>query len=170
MNRPESRIARYGSPDFDISRVLGPLTCRVLETAVSGDTFLIKERRSGNLSSAKILASGLPLTNDQLQLIRDAANEPCAYYNGRPIFKRLPPGQNFAIQLHAESGVLDLMLDLQNSSWGFYCGSERYQEWNWVGHHFVDIAQASFPEIASKTKGSVWQRGAIAKLEAGLEQ
>lgn len=170
MSRPKAvTIREFGSADFDIASVLGSLTRHALATAYRGNTFIIKERSEGNLASARILAAGLALNADQLQLIKDLAAEPRSYYCGRPVFRRYPPKQNFAIQLHGDSDVLDLMIDLHNPSWGFYCGTEEYQDWNWVGHHFQDIAKQSFPQFASTSKNAMWQKGVIAKLEAAIE-
>jgi len=169
VSKPETIYVEFGSADFDINSVLGPRTRQALATAHSANTFIIKERPRGNLLSATILATGLALNNDQLQLIKDMAAEPRAYYCGRPIFRRLPAKQNFAIQLNGDSIVLDLMIDLHNPSWGFYCGAEEYQDWNWVGDHFKDIAKQAFPQFASSGKDAVWQRGVITKLEAATE-
>ena len=156
----------YGSPDFDISSVLGRRTRAVLASARSGETFIIDEQKKGNLSTATVLATGRPLSADDLKLVRELTSEPRAFYTGRPRFRRWPACQNFAIQLQGEKETLDLMLDLRRSGWGFYCGSESYQRWNWVGQHFVDIAKRSFPAFASKYKKSVWKQGAIGKLKA----
>lgn len=169
MTSPETTVVEFGSVDFDIASVLGPRTRHVLATVHFGKPFIIKERSRGNLSSATILATGLPLSDDQLQLIKDMAAEPRAYYCGRPIFGRLPPKQNFAIQLNGDSEVLDLMIDLHKPSWGFYCGTEAYQDWNWVGHQFKDIAKQSFRQFSSTSKKAVWRKGVIATLEASLE-
>ena len=159
-------ILEFGSPDFDIDSVLGPRTRRILNSATSGETFIIAKRARGPLSDATVLATGNALTADDLELIRAAANEPRAYYSGSPIFRRLPPQQDFAIQLRADDGTLDLMIDLHNPSWGFYCESESYQDWHWVGYHFKDIAKASFPDYASLSDKHVWQSGVIAQLES----
>ena len=169
MTDPETIVVEFGSADFDIASVLGSRTRHALATAHCGKPFIIKERSRGNLNSATVLATGLPLSDDQIQLIKDMAAEPRAYYCGRPIFRRLPPKQNFAIQLNGDSEVLDLMIDLQNFSWGFYCGAEAYQDWNWVGHHFKDIAKQAFPQFASTSKKEIWKKGVIAELEAALE-
>ena len=76
---PEKReLISWGNPDFCVESVLGPKTRRVLEHAQSGTTFIIKRRMFGDLASSQILATGLPLTADQIQLIRDAAHEPRA--------------------------------------------------------------------------------------------
>ena len=169
MTNPDTIVVEFGSTEFDIASVLGPRTRNALAAANAANTFIIRERSRGNLSSATILASGLSLNHDQIQFIKEMAAEPRAYYCGRPIFRRLPPKQNFAIQLHSDAGVLDLMIDLHNSSWGFYCGAETYQDWNWVGHHFKDIAKRAFPQFASANKKSVWQAGVITRLEATLK-
>jgi hypothetical protein len=168
---PQGRVlVSWGSSDFPVEAVLGPKTRWALEHAQSATPFIIKRRSSGALDSAQILATGLPLTADQLQLIRDAAHEPRAYYIGRPVFKRLPPDQDFAIQLHAGSDTLDLMIGLQNRSWGFYCGDERYQAWHWVGSVFKYIAKSAFPQYASPSKQSVWRRGVLTELERAFDQ
>jgi hypothetical protein len=168
VSRPKAIVVEWGSPEFDITSVLAPGTRRALATSHRGDTFIIKERSRGNLNSATILAYGLPLTGDQVQLVKDLAAEPRAYYCGRPIFKRFPPKQNFAIQLKGGADVLDLMIDLNNPSWGFYCHNEAYQDWHWVGHHFKGIAKQAFPQFASPNTKAVWQKGVIAKLESAL--
>lgn len=169
MSEPKAISLEFGSVDFDITAALGTRTRRVLATACSGNTYIIKERSRGNLASATILASGLPLNDDALQLIKSIAAEPRSYYCGRPMFRRLPPKQNFAIQLNSDSDLLDLMIDLHNPSWGFYCGTEEYQDWNWVGPHFKDIAKQAFPEFASASKNAVWKKDEIAKLERLLD-
>jgi hypothetical protein len=163
-------LISWGNPDFSVDSVLGPKTRRVLEHAQSGTTFIIKRRMFGDLASSQILATGLPLTADQIQLIRDAAHEPRAYYTGNPIFRRLPPDQDFAIQLRAGPDSLDLMVGLHNPSWGFYCEAERYQDWHWVNSVFKSIAKAAFPEYASPSKQHVWRKGVITELERAFEQ
>lgn len=155
----------FGSPDFAIEAALGPRTREVLNNSRNGETFVIKRRSSGPLSSATTLATGKQLTAVQIELIRDAANEPRAFYNGRPIFRRPPPDQDFAIRLHADCGSLDLMIGLHNPSWGFYCGAETYQDWHWVGDLFSQIAKDAFPQFASPSNDEVWRKGAIAELE-----
>ncbi len=105
------------------------------------------------------------MSEDQLAMIRQAIFEPPrAYYAGRPLFRRLPPAPDFAIQLHAGDESLDLMLDLHNPGWGFYCGGEAYEAWNWVGSTFIQLAKDVFPDLASKDTRFVWQKGAIERL------
>ncbi len=159
-------VFEFGSPDFDIDSVLGPRTRRIVNSATNGETFIISKRSHGPLSDATILATGTPLTAKNLDLIRAAANEPRAFYNGNPIFQRLPSGQDFAIQLRAGDDTLDLMIDLLNPSWGFYCDSESYQAWHWVGQYFKDIAKASFPEFASPSAKHMWRTGVISQLKS----
>lgn len=167
---PRKITVQFGSPDFVIDAVLGPRTRDVLKSAHSGNAYIIKKRSSGALATSQILATGKPLTAAQIDLIRDAANEPRAFYCGRPIFRRLPPDQDFAIQLHADSESLDLMIGLHNPSWGFYCGPESYQAWHWVDRVFTEIAKDAFPEYASPSSKHVWRKGAIAELERAFEQ
>ena len=169
MADQRSVTIEFGSPDFDISSVLGERTRDTLHNATEADTFIIKQRSRGSLGTATVLLAGPRLTGDQIDLVKSATTEPRAYYNGNPIFRQLPAQQNFAIQLRSGSEFVDLMLDLHNPGWGFYCGPEIYQDWNWVGHHFVAIAKAAFPDIASKSKNAVWRKGAIARLEAALD-
>lgn len=126
MSDPETIVVAFGSADFDIAAVLGPRTRHALATAHCDNTFIIRERSRGDLNSATILASGLPLNDDQLQLIKDMAAETRAYYCGRPIFRRLPPKQNFAIQLNGDSDVLDLMIDLHASRNASFKITRRY--------------------------------------------
>jgi hypothetical protein len=165
-----TQIAKFGSPDFPVDKVLGPRTRAVLAKIRSADTSIIKKRSSGDLSSAQILATGKQLSADQIQMIRDAANEPRAFYNGSPVFRRLPPEQDFAVQLRSDSDVLDLMIGLHNPSWGFYCGMESYQDWHWVGHIFKPIAKSAFPEYASESSKYVWRQGVIFELERTCRQ
>ncbi len=168
----ESDRERFGLPDYPVHEKLGPRTRHVLAHADRGETYIIRRRPSGDLSTAQILATGQPLTSEQIQLIREAANEPRAYYNGRPVFYRYPSQQDFAIQLHAASETLDLMLDLENPRWGFYCAGEIFEGWHWMDDLFDQIARDAFPEYACLRSGAreVWQEGVIAELERKFEE
>ena len=90
--------------------------------------------------------------------------EPLSYYDGRPIFKRLPSVPDFAFRLHRGESTLDLLVDLHNAGWEFYCETERHWGWNWVGSEMVPLAKALFPEHASQHMRSVWKRGAMKRL------
>ena len=163
-------MEQFGSKEFPIESVLGPQTRRVIENADHGEAFIIQPRQKWTgrcgLSGYAILAEGPRMSEDQLAMIRQTIFEPRAYYAGRPLFRRLPPAPDFAIQLHAGDESLDLMLDLHNPGWGFYCGGEAYEAWNWVGPTFVQLAKDVFPALASKDTRFVWQKGAIERLVA----
>lgn len=169
MMKPDP-MEQFGSPDFIIKSVLGRRTCSILENADRGEPFIVQPRQKWTcqcgLTGYTILAEGPHLNADQLAMIRQTVFEPRAYYTGRPIFRRLPPAPNFAFQLHAGDDSLDLMLDLRNPSWGFYCDGEKYEQWNWVGPTFVQMAKDLFPDLASKDTRSVWRKGAIEQLVA----
>ena len=53
---------------------------------------------------------------------------------------------------------------------GFYCGEEKYEQWNWVGPTFVQMAKDLFPDLASQNARSVWRKEAIEQLVAALPQ
>ena len=116
-------MEQFGSKAFPIESVLGPQTRRVIENSDHGEPFIVQPRQKWTcrcgLSGYAILAEGPRMSEDQLAMIRQAIFEPRAYYAGRPLFRRLPPAPDFAIQLHAGDESLDLMLDLHNPGWGF---------------------------------------------------
>ena len=65
---------------------------------------------------------------------------------------------------YRDSGIPDLMIDLHNPGWDFYCGYERYSDWNWVGDELVSLAKSLFPEYASPNRKSVWRKSVIKEL------
>ena len=159
---------QFGDPEFSVESVLGPKTLAALGSANVASVFLIKQRALGDLSSATILASCERIADTDLRLLQSLVFDPLAYYCGNPIFFRLPGMQNFAIRADGDRGSVDIMIDLLNPSWGFYCDGERYQKWCWAGEALIDIAQRAFPLIASKTKGCVWRNGIVEKIKKGI--
>lgn len=168
MGKFHPDLIEFGSANFEIASVLGQRTRQAIATAVGGEAFIVLQQSRGNLASGAILTTGKSLTNDQIQELKDLTGEPRAYYAGRPIFRRRPPLWNYAIRLHGTTDVLDLMLDLHNPAWGFYCADEVYWGWNWVGLPLIDLAKQAFAELASPNPLCLWKRGVIRQLEAKL--
>lgn len=158
----------FGDPAFRIESVLGPKTRAAIKGSSAASAFIIKQRSTGDLSTAAVLASSERILESDLLLLQQLVFEPLAYYCGRPMFQRLPGMQNFAIRTVGESGVVDVMIDLLNPSWGFYSDGERYQQWCWVGPQLIGIAQRAFPTLASRTKGCVWRNGVVPKIKKGV--
>ncbi len=167
VGRFRQEVERLGqpSPRRPVEDFLGPRTRKALATAYSADSFIISRQMFGNLASAQILATGQPLSGRHIQMIRETAFDPDYFYQLHACTsERMPPDQDFAIQLHGDSDVLDLMIGLKVGSWGFYCGDEKYQDWG-GGPIFKMVAQETFPELASPHASHVWRGGVVAALE-----
>jgi hypothetical protein len=150
-----------------VNKILGKRTLWVLAEPDRAESFILERpqasRRRG-IEDYTILARGPELTAEQITSLREMALEPLSYYDGRPIFKRLPSVPEFAFRLHRGKSTLDLLVDLHNPGWEFFCETERHCDWNWVGGEIIAIAKALFPEHASPNARSVWKRGAMKTL------
>ena len=147
---------------------LGRETLEILAAPDRVESYIIADdpRRWGvGFAGCTILAEGPLLTEGQMAGLTERILRPEAHYNGRPIFKRLPPVPNFAFRVWRGKRVLDVLVDLHNPGWEFHCGSERYRNWNWVSGEMVRLAEELFPQFASSSSRAVWQRGAIKALQ-----
>lgn len=164
---------RWGSTSFPINDRLGKMTRWVVDNPDRGESFLVESKRKFKLmcglENCSILASGAALAAEHFELLGNLINEPRSYYNGHPRFRRLPSSPDFALRLHRESVALDIMIDLRNPGWGFFCLKESYSDWNWVGEELKHLAKSLFPGIASANPGCIWQRGAIKELRLRRE-
>ena len=154
-----------------VERILGTRTRWIIASPDRIETFILERpqlRRNCGIEGYRILARGPDLTADQIRLLQQQLLDPLAYYDGRPIFKRLPSVPEFAFRLFRADSKLELLVDLHNPGWEFYCGTERYWDWNWVGAELISLAKAAFPELASSDARSVWRRGAIKELADGV--
>lgn len=150
-----------------VNKILGKRTRWVLAEPERVESFILEHLRSSRrrgIEAYRILARGPMLTAEQMALLQQMVFEPLSYYDGRPIFKRLPSVPDFAFRLHRAESRLDFLVDLHNPGWEFYCESERHWDWNWVGGEMVGLAKALFPEHASPNARSVWKRGAMKRL------
>jgi hypothetical protein len=150
-----------------VKDILGNQTRWVIAAPDRVECFIIERPQSSRrrrIDGYKILAGGPELTADQIALLQQMVLDPLAYYDGRPIFKRLPSVPEFAFRLHRGESKLDLLVDLHNPGWEFYCETECHWGWNWVGGEMVGLAKALFPEHASEHARPVWKRGAMKRL------
>jgi hypothetical protein len=151
-----------------VKEFLGKQTLDVLAAPDRVESYIIEDgpRRWGaGFVGCTILAEGPLLTAAQLARLRECVLSPEAHYNGRPIFKRLPSVPNFAFRVWRGDRVLDLLLDLHNPGWEFFCGPEHYRNWNWVGREMVGLAKELFLQFASPSRRAVWRKGAIRALQ-----
>ncbi|MBI1913419.1 MAG: hypothetical protein HYS12_01480 [Planctomycetes bacterium] len=150
-----------------VNSILGKRTRLVLVEPDRTESFILERLRSSKrrgIEAYTILARGPELTAEQIASLQQMVFEPLSYYDGRPIFKRLPSIPEFAFRLHRGESTLDLLVDLHNPGWEFCCEAERHWGWNWVGSEMVALAKALFPEHASEHARSVWKRGAMKRL------
>jgi hypothetical protein len=152
-----------------VNKILGKRTRWVLAEPERAESFILEKPRSSRrrgIEGCTILARGPELTAEQIASLQQMVFEPLSYYDGRPIFKRLPSVPDFAFRLQRGESTLDLLVDLHNPGWEFYCETERHWGWNWVGGEMVALAKALFQEHASEHARSVWKRGAMKMLAA----
>ena len=150
-----------------VNKILGKRTRWVLAEPERIESFILERPRSSRrrgIEAYVILARGPELIVEQMTSLQQMVFEPLSYYDGHPIFKRLPSVPDFAFRLHRGESTLDLLFDLHNPGWEFYCETERHWDWNWVGGEMVALAKALFPEHASPNARSVWKRGAMKRL------
>jgi hypothetical protein len=150
-----------------VKDILGKQTRYVLSAPDRVEGFIIERRQRSTrrgIDSYKVLARGPELAGDQIALLQQMVLDPLSYYDGHPIFKRSPSIPGFAFRVYRAESTLDLLVDLHNPGWEFYCESERHWGWNWVGGEMVALAKALFPEHASDRARSVWKRGAMKRL------
>jgi hypothetical protein len=161
----EAAIKEFSVPIEDL---LGKQTRWVLAEPEQVESYLIyaaeKENPRWELDGYLILAQGPRLSHQQIALVQELVFNPESYYNGVPIYRRLPHLPEFALRWTREKEILDLMIDLHNPGWDFYCGYERYSDWNWVGDELVSLAKSLFPEYASPNSKIVWRKSAIKEL------
>jgi hypothetical protein len=164
MTRPRIFVTDDPRP---VKAYLGEQTRWILAAPDRVESFIIERlqrtRRCG-IDGDQILAQGPKLSVDQISSLQQMVLDSLAYYDGRPIFKRLPSVPEFAFRFWRAESKLDLLVDLHNPGWEFHCERERHRGWNWVGGEMRALAKALFPEQASTHPRSVWKRGAIKKL------
>jgi hypothetical protein len=156
-----------------IEDLLGKRTLWTVSAPDLGQSYIVqldKRRNRLGLDESIILAEGPNLSTMQLQSVKSIVLNPESYYLGIPVFRRFPHHPNFALRLTREGTILDLMIDLHNPGWDFCCGGEFYSSWHWAD--FRGLAKALFPELASRTSGSMWKQGVISRLKAakGINQ
>jgi hypothetical protein len=115
-----------------------------------------------------ILGRGPQLTAGQIASLQRMVLEPKSYYDGSPVFRRLPSVPEFAFRLRRAASTLDLLVDLHNPGWEFHCEGETFSGWNWVGDELVALAKALFPQYASASTRAVWKRGTVKDLAAAI--
>jgi hypothetical protein len=150
-----------------VNKILGERTRWVLVEPERIESFILEHPRSSRrrgIEAYTTLARGPNLIAEQMATLQQIVFEPLSYYDGRPIFKRLPSVPDFAFRVNRGESAIDLLVDLHNPGWEFYCETERHWGWNWVGGEIVALAKALFPEHASPNARSVWKRGAMKRL------
>jgi len=163
-----SKFVPFGGDYRPVQDFLGAATLQVLATADRVESCIIEDgpRRWGvGFAGCTVLAAGPLLNDEQAERLKDCILTPEAHYNGRPIFERLPSVPNFAFRVWFADRVLDVLVDLHNPGWEFFCGSEHYLNWNWVGHELIRLAKELFPQFASSNSRAIWQKGAIKGLQ-----
>lgn len=165
-NTLEEVIKAHSIP---VEKLLGNQTCWVLERPEKIESYIVHTQQKilpCEIDDYMILLQGPQLNKAQTNFLQELVFNPGSYYNGVPIFRRLPHKPGFTLRCLRENEVLDLMIDLHNPGWDFCCGSEQYSSWNWVGDHLATLAKDLFPELASPYRNSVWKKGALKELIA----
>ncbi|MDY7079518.1 MAG: hypothetical protein SXV54_21655 [Chloroflexota bacterium] len=161
----EAAIKEFSVPVQDL---LGKQTRWVLAEPEQVESYLIyaakKEISRWGLDGYLILAQGPRLGHQQIALVQKLVFNPESYYSGVPIYRRFPHVPEFALRWTREKEILDLMIDLHNPGWNFYCGHERYSDWNWVGDELASLAKSLFPEYASPNRKGIWRKNVIKGL------
>jgi hypothetical protein len=163
--QPSERVVTY--EPLPVNAILGKQTRWVLAAPDRIESFIIERpqttKRCG-IDGYEVLVRGPVLVAAQIALLQRMVLDPRAYYDGRPVFKRWPSVPECAFRLHRGERKLDLLLDLHNPGWEFYCGRECYSGWNWAGRRMVVLVKALFPHQASPCPRSIWKRGAMKRL------
>lgn len=148
-----------------IEQILGERTRWVLTDPEQMTSFIVHGSRHQTvrrLDDTRILAAGPRLNPEQMRFVQQCVFDPHAYYHGAPRFRRWPHVPNFALRVHREMTMLDLLIDLHNPGWDFACHDEYYRSWSVVS--FTALAKALFPEFASTHPTAVWKKGVIRAL------
>jgi len=158
-------IQEFNKP---VESFLGSKTQKVLAKPEKVESYLVFIPDSvfppKNLDGYLILAQGPNLTSQQIKLVRELIFDPASYYNGSPVFRRLPHVPEFALRWKCEGEILDLLIDLHNPGWDFVCENEWLSNWNWVEDEIIDLAWSLFPDIADPSKEDVWIQDKIKQL------
>lgn len=151
-----------------VAEFIGARTLELLASPNRIESYIVQdglERRKLGFSGCTVLAKGPTLDELQIARLRECVLTPQSHYDGNPIFRRLPPKPNFAFRVWRDERVLDILVDLHNPGWEFYCGAEIYRNWNWVGGELAGLAKELFPQFASPSSKAIWQKGAIKTLQ-----
>jgi hypothetical protein len=151
-----------------LEKILGHRTRWLILAPARVRSFILGGRRysrQSGIQGYEMLADGPELVERQIRSLQEMMLEPHSYYDGQPIFKRLPSVPEFAFRLHRDDSTLDLLVDLHNPGWEFHCEHEFYRDWSWVGSEMKVLAKELFPALASGSSRSVWKRGAIKALQ-----
>ena len=152
-----------------VEEILGQDTLRVLNAPDRVECFIVERPQESNrcgIEAYQVLAQGPDLSTEQIGLLRRMVLDPLAHYDGRPVFRRYPSVPGFAFQLFRGELTLDMLIDLHNPGWEFYCEKERHENWHWVGDEMASLAKSLFPDHASPRSRSIWKQGAMKKLAA----
>jgi hypothetical protein len=155
-----------------VESFLGRETLDVLAAPDRIESYMIEvgpQPRVG-FAGCTVLAQGPSLTDEQVARLMGYISRPEAHYNGQPRFRRRPSVPDFAFRIWRGDRVLDVLVDLHNPGWEFYCGAEHYSNWNWVGDELVALAKELFPQLASSSSRAVWQKGVIKALQENPRQ
>ncbi len=150
-----------------VNEILGSRTRWVFDAPDRVESMILQSNQDlfrSPLKDYRVLARGPELTKVQIASLQVMVFDPLSFYDGRPLFRRFPSLPNFAFRVQREDTSLELLVDLLNPGWEFYCENEFHMGWHWVDREMVTLAKALFPEYASESSSSMWKRGAIKKL------
>ena len=150
-----------------VNEILGPRTRWILNAPDRVESMILQRNQElcrSSLKDYRVLARGPELTKTQIASLQVMVFEPLSFYDGMPLFRRFPSAPNFAFRLQREETTLELLVELLNPGWEFYCENEFHMGWHWVDREMARLAKALFPEYASESSSSMWRRGAIKKL------
>jgi hypothetical protein len=150
-----------------VEDILGKATLTMVNTFDRAEAMLLQRQKEpvrNGIADCRVLTAPRSLNDSQQSELRRILLDPASYWNGHPIYRRFPPSPNFAFRLHAEN-VLEVLVDLHNPGWKWFCGEETYWEFHFAGDCIAALAKQLFPEIASASPSAIWRQGAIHQLE-----
>lgn len=147
-----------------VDQIVGPSTCAAMQAIAAARACVIVRGTfvfQGGLLRKVRRTELRPLVSRQLLFLREILLSPQSYWNGRPVYRRLPPRPDFLIECESASISWPIAVDLTNPGWEIHCEGESYSAFHFAGAPLRSLAKELFPEFASPRKDAMWAKGAF---------
>jgi hypothetical protein len=135
-----------------LDKFLGPRTLSMVKSLRKAKAAILRRptRAADDTPwQSRRLTSWRAVTANQVatlgQILRDAKS----YWNGWPMFRRLPPRPDFVLDVAGADSSAILLVDLPNPGWVWSCADEQYWGFHFAGEAIAALAKSVFPEYAS---------------------